>query len=173
MRKLITAICATALLALLSHTVHSASFSEGNASTKQETLSADNTPDIKADLTALNDIIKKSDTFTKKLPDELWNAMSSPNKETKEKAFENMISNFEKTNEQLINWQVKSKEIQEIKEEFITINELSSKITKYLNHPDKLSEQDIKEMLLLQNKLIPMQAGFQQHLDKLNAKHNK
>ncbi|PVZ88995.1 hypothetical protein C9426_05705 [Serratia sp. S1B] len=177
MKKVTGIIFATVLLALVGcddkNAASSTSSSGGNFAAKPETLSSDNKTDIKSDLDALNSIMNASNSAAMKLREDIVNAAKNKDMDALKKAYETGKANIEKINEQLLALTVKSKEIQDIRVKIYAGNKIAADLIDLAKKGADLSEDDKKQMMLLQKQSVAMQADYGQKLDKLNAEYNK
>lgn len=174
MKKVTGVIFATLILALVGCDDKNAakpSGLEGNFTAKQETLSSNNKADIKADLTALNAIINASNSSALKMREELLKAAKNKDQAALKKIIESTTGSIQKTNEQLMGLTINSKEIQDLRAKIVAGNQTAAQLVELTKKGSKLSEQERKEMALLQKQSMAMQAEYGPLLDKLNKEY--
>ena len=143
---------------------------QGNASAKVETLSSQNEGDIKADLTALNAIINTSNSKAIELAQKLMIASKEGDNTAVQNIFKESKELLESTNDSLLALNLKSSELQKIRTEIYQGNMISVKFYDLYAKENK-SEDDKKELALLQKQMMALQQSVGTELNQLNLQY--
>lgn len=143
---------------------------QGNFSAKVETLSSQNEGDIKADLTALNAIINTSNSKAVELAQKLMAASKEGDNAAVQNIFKESKELLESTNDSLLALNLKSSELQKIRTDIYQGNMISMKFYDLYAKADK-SEDEKKELALLQKQMIALQQTAGAKLDQLNSQY--
>lgn len=171
MKKTTGFVVATLILALVGcdeKNVVKQDVSEGNFTAKQETLSSNNKADIKADLTVLNAVVNASNDAAVKMRRDMQNAAQRQDQNVLKTTLENAKANIDKTNQQLIVLNIKSKEIQSIRVRIVAGNKMAAQLIEMSKKGANLSDEERNELMLLQKKSVAMQMDVGQEIDKYN-----
>jgi len=149
-----------------------ASITQGNFSAKAETLSTQNEGDIKADLTVVNKIINTSNTKAVELAQQLMEASKKGDSKSLLGIFKESKALLESTNNSLLSLNLKSSELQKIRTDIYQGNIISIKFYDLYAKENK-SEDEKKELALLQKQIISLQQLVGKQLDQLNTQYKQ
>ncbi|KEY57511.1 hypothetical protein [Serratia sp. DD3] len=138
---------------------------------KQENLLPDNPVDIKDDLVSLNKMLNTSYTKTENLLKEHSHALFENDKEAERKFFEIMTSGFKENNNKFVNLNIKSKKIQDMRDDVVTLNKMAIKLNEYYKNRDKLSEAGMENMRSHKARFRWITTLCYNKLDKLNTEY--
>lgn len=173
MKKIIITISLSAFLFLTGF--HNANASSplrgGNIGAKAESLSTQNTDDIKSDLVSLNAIINSSNTKAEELRNEMAEPGTNSNQSKIKTILEKSKALLESTNQSLLNLTLKSQEVQKIRLEIYQGNALFIRFYE-LYFKENKTEEDKQELAQLQRQAGALQSSVGKELDALNSEYN-